>query len=661
MTICERKSGGRILCIRLSGLGDLVHVLNALSLLRQSRPDAHIAWAVEEQFAELLADHPHLNELIIVPRQSWARLLRRPLQWRSLGSELKELAARLREGRFDASLDFQSSIKSAWLVLAAGAEQRIGFGRGVSREWSHLVQNTLVVAPRTGIHRIERDLALLAPLGIATRYAAPVLPSWEAERQAVDRALAAGRSGGPLVVIHPGSSPAAAFKRWMPDRYALVADRLVAERGTDVVLSHAPRERELAESIAASMQQRRALTPQAGGLRGLAELLRRADLFIGGDTGPMHLASALGVPVVALFGPKDPVQTGPYCSRSAVVTGRAECRPCTRRRCRHVRCMTSITVEQVFRAATAVLDGGGEQAASDGPIRRAATWPFRLGRWRGQVTTCYSSPDFFTRLCEPDAMVEQAERVQSSPHVTVAWTAAPVDGVQRRLLMRQYPEMPPRLGKVGDALGAAGAQNAWRCSLRLSQKGAPVPFPVCLMTKTSGAGKEQMLLTEQIAGAVSLRDWLAENGMANWTQLSPADQEAMIGRLAQAVRRFHMAGYYHGDLRAQNLLLGRRGENGDRSVYVANMDHSRPIGWLPEAMRDVLLAADLRHLLLSLEVPFSEADRARLLDCYCQGFIKGPKGRRLLERVVGRSPARSDEDLAPPASPQGPSGQQKEG
>jgi len=361
MSIGEGKSGDRILCVRLSGLGDVVHALNALARLRRERPGAHLAWAVEERFADLLRGHPFLDELVVVPRKAWSASLRRPLSWQRLGGEFRALWRRLREGAFDASIDFQSSLKSTWIVRAARAQTRIGFGGRVNRELNRLVQTTLVDVPTSGIHRIERDLALLAPLGISTHYATPELPRFAAEAHAIRAGIADGP--GPLVVVHPGTSAFAAFKRWMPGRYARVADHLVAERGARVLVSHGPGEEDLAEGILSQMKEAASLAPQAGGLRGLVELLRCAHLFIGSDTGPMHLASALGVPVVALFGPKDPEQTGPYCSRSIVVEGQADCRPCARRRCSHVRCMTTITAEQVAEAALAVLDGGGRRRA----------------------------------------------------------------------------------------------------------------------------------------------------------------------------------------------------------------------------------------------------------------------------------------------------------
>lgn len=366
MTPSDEQSGGRILCIRLSGLGDVVHALNALALLRRERPHARIVWLVEDRFVDLLKGHPQIDELIAVPRKPWDRMLRNPLRWPPLGSQAGALAMRLRRMSFDVSVDFQSSLKSAWLVLAAGAKVRVGFGRAVNREFNTLAQNRLVDVPAAGIHRIERDLALLAPLGIRPQYVAPVLPRSAEDRAAVDAALAGRPHGGPLVVIHPGTSEFAAFKRWVPERYAAVADGLIAGRGADVLVTYGPADRDVAAEVVAHMGSKGALAPPIGSLLQYCELLRRAALFIGSDTGPMHMASALGVPVVALFGPKDPVQTGPYCSRSIVVRGQADCAPCTRRRCSHVRCMTSIAAAQVLAAATDVLDGKGECRAEAG-------------------------------------------------------------------------------------------------------------------------------------------------------------------------------------------------------------------------------------------------------------------------------------------------------
>ncbi len=347
----------------MSGLGDVVHALNALALLRRERPGAHIAWLVEDRFADLLRGHPHIDDLISVPRRQWGRMLRRPLRLTSLVERMRQVAARLREGQYRVSIDFQSSLKSAWIVWSADAGIRIGFGAGVNREFNYLVQNARVRVQSGRLHRIERDIALLAPLGIEPRYAEPLIPTDEGHARMAASTVTSLSGDGPLIVVHPGTSGFAEFKRWLPDRYARVADRLVRERKARILVTWGPGESSLAESVVRPMQERGMVSPPTNALGELCELLRRADLFIGGDTGPMHIASALGVPVVALFGPKDPLQTGPYCSRSVVVTGQATCRPCTRRRCPHVRCMTSITTDQVTEAALQVLDGGGERRA----------------------------------------------------------------------------------------------------------------------------------------------------------------------------------------------------------------------------------------------------------------------------------------------------------
>jgi len=385
MTICEPNTGGNILCVRLSSLGDVVHSLNALTLLRLHRPHARITWIVEDRFAGVLEGHPCIDKLLTVPRKAWGSELSNPLHWDEVVPELAELALVLRREQFDVSLDFQSSIKSAWLVASAGATLRVGFARPVAREVNWLVQNALVRVPRKGIHRIERDLALLAPLGIPTRFAPAALSCQDVDVQEVERFCAA--LPRPLVVMHPGTSRTAAFKRWPPERYSEVADCLVRERKAGVVVTWGPGERELAERVVSGMKEKAVVSPELQHLDQLTHLLGRADMFIGSDTGPMHMASALEVPVVALFGPKDPEQTGPYCSRSVVVTAPVDCRPCTRHRCRHARCMSGITVAQVLAAARELLDGGGQVRAREGRIRKPCAAHFEMDPWRGCVNT----------------------------------------------------------------------------------------------------------------------------------------------------------------------------------------------------------------------------------------------------------------------------------
>ena len=358
------EGAGRILCIRLSGLGDVVHALNALALLRAERPRARITWVVEDRFAGVLRGHPHIDELVVVPRGLWGGWARNPVRWPRLLAEARRMGRRLRGGAFDVSLDFQSSLKSAWLVAAARAARRIGFGPPVAREWNRLAQTELVQAPLSGIHRIERDVALLGPLGIASRLLPAALP-FDEELAREARRICEGLSR-PLVVMHPGSSRFAAFKRWPPERYAALADRLAEAVGAGVLITWGPGEQGLAEEAVGGMRRGGRMAPGLRGLEGLTHVLREADLFVGGDTGPTHIAAALRTPVVALFGPKDPVQTGPFGGRAEVVVAPVDCRPCRKRRCRDRRCMLQIGVQAVFGACCRVLDGGGESRVPHG-------------------------------------------------------------------------------------------------------------------------------------------------------------------------------------------------------------------------------------------------------------------------------------------------------
>ena len=612
MTICEPQSGGEILCIRLSGLGDVVHTMNALSLLREHRPNARVTWVVEERFADLLENHPYVDELLTIPRHSWGRLLKNPLHWGQVVPEMANLVLHLRRHEFDVSLDFQSSLKSAWLVSAAGAELRVGFSRPVSRELNHLMQDEVVRVPEEGCHRIERNLALLGALGIPTRYEEPLLPCEREYAQTVE--WVCEDLPRPLVLMHPGTSEFASFKRWVPERYGEVAERLMDEWGAGVLVTFGPGEEALAHRLVASSAHRAVLAPRLAHLQQLTYLLGEADLFIGSDTGPMHLASALGVPVVALFGPKDPLGTGPYCSRSEVVFAPVDCRPCTRRECDDPRCMTEISAEQVFAAADRLLEGGGSRRAEEGDVIRGPfAVGFRLGRWRGEVATSYSEPAFFRALS------------------TLASGGGGGDGVVepsleydgccgKRLLVRSAAR--PKLPREGprEMLRGSGLYNYWRRAVEMRWAGLPVPYPVCYL---AGGGREYLVVEEfgggrEIAGAAS-----------------GTDGKSLQREVADLLCRMHGAGFYHRALdRAGSLLEGPEG-----GLRIDNLEATRHL-WLPPVLREVAGGWDVRKLLgvLSRRAPVDALVR-RYRGCR----QRHPACRQVLDWAVGRSVEEAEE------------------
>ncbi|MHC4592309.1 MAG: glycosyltransferase family 9 protein, partial [Planctomycetota bacterium] len=384
-----------------------------------------------------------------------------------------------------------------------------------------------------------------------------------------------------------------------------------------------------------SMRERGAVAPCTGNLRQLAYLLSHADLFIGGDTGPMHIASALKVPVVALFGPKDPEQTGPYCSRSVVVTGKADCRPCTRRRCSHVRCMASIRADKVLHAALDVLDGGGECRGREGPIKKPLTWSFQLGRWRGEITTCYSRPEFYRRLCNPDALLSAEGSRLIKPGSSRVATSVPAEAGApgARLVVKRYHPKARLYGQLGDILAGDRAFNSWRSALKLGRRGVPIPFPVCHMVRGGDWHKEHVLITEEVSDAATLHDWLMADDMSNWRNASAVERTGLMSRVATLIRGLHAAGYFHADLRAKNILLEHRRE-GATNLYLIDTDRTTWVGWLPPMWRDIFFGLDLRRFASQLKVPVSGADAARFFRCYCDGFVPELHRQRTLRRIV---------------------------
>lgn len=352
-----RGTGGRFLVVRLSALGDVLHALPAVAALRVARPEARIEWLVEDRFAAILEGHPAIDRVRVVPRTRWRRDLRRPWKWPGLVLDAVRFVGGLWGGRFDAAIDLQGNAKSGLWSLLSGAPARFGFASGDVREGNGLLTNRHVRVPAGAVHRVDRALALVgAAVGRAALpyVTAPIARSGD-ERERVDRMLSdAGAPMRGFAVLHPGSSGFGSFKRWPPERFGELARRLGAE-GTRCVVTVGPGEAELgAEVLAAARGSAVVLAPPD--LRSLAELVSRASVFVSADTGPLHVAAAEGVAVVALFGPKDAAIYGPYrppvggraAGVGCVVTSTGVgCRPCVLRRCPDPVCMTSIDVAVV--------------------------------------------------------------------------------------------------------------------------------------------------------------------------------------------------------------------------------------------------------------------------------------------------------------------------
>lgn len=296
-TINAVKPSPRILISRLSAVGDCVQTLPVLCALREYFPDAYIAWAVQPAAAQLIEGHPCLNQLIVV-RRHWLKSLR--AVWC--------LRRQLRKLKFDITIDPQGLTESAMIARLSKAKQRIGFTRGQAREMAPWLNNHLIKPTTT--HVVDRYLELLRPLGV---YAPKVRFDLREDEKAHSMAAAfqhdAGLEHG-FVAINPGAGWDS--RLWPVGRFGEVAWFLGKKHGlTSVVLWAGQREQLWAQQIVASSGGHAIVAPKTNLLE-LAAVLRVARLCVGSDTGPLHLAAAVGTPSVGLHGPTRPEDSGPY-------------------------------------------------------------------------------------------------------------------------------------------------------------------------------------------------------------------------------------------------------------------------------------------------------------------------------------------------------------
>jgi lipopolysaccharide heptosyltransferase I len=340
----------KVALVRLSALGDVIHALPVARALRRAYPHAELSWLVEAREAAVLREHPDLDHVISVDTRGWRGRLGR--EARSLWADLRELRGQLRARRFDVAVDAQGLLKSGIITRLTGAPVRVGFGAARCKERvSALFTNRHVIPPPAAAHVVEQNLALLGALGIpggAPEFLIPPRP--EAQRRMDEFLVEAGwKPGDRLVALNPGAGQPR--KQWAPARYAGVGERLGAETGARVLLLWGPAESHLAREIALGMRgpgraAARPLLAPPTDLDELTALLRRAQLMVSGDTGPLHLAAALGTPALGLFGPTSGRRNGPYGPRCRALQSADGT-------------MEGLAPDAVVAAAVALLEEGG--------------------------------------------------------------------------------------------------------------------------------------------------------------------------------------------------------------------------------------------------------------------------------------------------------------
>jgi heptosyltransferase-1 len=340
----------RFLIVRLSSLGDIIFTLPMLAALRDTFCRSHIAWVVNERWKPLLEGNPDLNDIITLPNSSISAFFK--------------CGKRLRENNYTCVFDVQGLYKSALLAKLTHVKQRIGYSFSYAREGAASLLYTQRVKPATK-HMVDMNLELAAAAG--AKIGAPRFPlTIPGEAQSTISQFLASTRISRYVVLSPGGGWLS--KLWPPDRFGELALKLWETYGFRIIVNCGPGETELAEIVVATATSALPIMVQYG-VPEMMALLRGAELVVAADSGPLHLANALGTPVVGLFGPTSPDRNGPYGGRDIVVRNLDDADTTYKRENSYSEEMCSITVEQVMEAVEQRL----AQRASGTPVQAKPT------------------------------------------------------------------------------------------------------------------------------------------------------------------------------------------------------------------------------------------------------------------------------------------------
>jgi len=331
-----------ILIVRLSALGDIVHAIPAAAALRRAFPAARIDWLLDARHRDIVDLVTAVDRVVTVRRSTlggWTQVLRE-----------------LRATRYDVALDFQGLVKSAVLARGSGARRVAGFSLWHLREKTARPFYTSAEDAEGG-HAILKNLRLLRSLGVDDlRIEFPLAPVDSPALHTLRRSIGDGR----FALINPGA--AWPNKRWPPERYGALAATIREQIGLVPTVLWGPGEETLAQAVVAASREAAILAPPTT-VRDIVALSRAADLFVAGDTGPLHIAMAVGTPTVSLFGPTDPMRNGPWSASDLVVSRADRCGCHIDRRCHQPNwCLEDIGVAEVAATVQQRLATGTPRA-----------------------------------------------------------------------------------------------------------------------------------------------------------------------------------------------------------------------------------------------------------------------------------------------------------
>ena len=342
-----------ILIIRLSSLGDVLMTIPAVRAIRDEFPDAHISWLAEGPVSEFLACQDFIDEVIIFPRST----VTKGLKTCNISRAQKAIAPFLRDLRkreYDLVVDFHGIAKSALFSIIARGKKKIGFGDMFAKEKSHLFYHNRINGHDKRMHKVERNMLVANHLGYTNSVPKVTLNIPGKATEYIDSFFREIGNAPPLFAVNPFSSKGTDFKRWPMERYAELIARIHHELHEQTVILWGPGEEDEARRLK-EMSGDGAYLACPTNIPQLFALLRKVRIYIGGDTGVMHLAVAAGTRAIALFGPTDFKINGPYGKEHTIIREDMPCSPCKKRDCNDRQCLAPITVEKVFETVNAVL------------------------------------------------------------------------------------------------------------------------------------------------------------------------------------------------------------------------------------------------------------------------------------------------------------------
>ncbi len=329
----------------------------AVKAIRNRFPDAGITWLVEGPVGELLTFQTFIDKVIQFPRGRLQNGLKAG-DLPGAAREIKGFLARLRKDRYDCIVDLHGIIKSAFISVCARGGRKVGFDAMHAKEQSHLFYGECVPGTDRRMHKVEKNMLVARYLGAGDAVPEVSLEVPDDIKRYVDNFFHHAGIQPPVFAINPFSSKGTDFKRWPIERYARLIGMVRERMGARTLILWGPGEKKEAERLQA-MAGEGALLACPTNIPQLYAMLEKVDMYIGGDTGVMHLASAAKIPVVAIFGPTDVKINAPYGLNNVIVRKEISCSPCKKKDCRERTCIESISVEDVFEAVKRMSDKTG--------------------------------------------------------------------------------------------------------------------------------------------------------------------------------------------------------------------------------------------------------------------------------------------------------------